>query len=72
MALDLIPGPVYQGDADAQAAEQGDVEQQVREVFIFDDGPVKRNHKHAVAELRHVPEDFTQIGQVQHQSVVRG
>ena len=36
---DLVAGPVDQGDADAQAAQQGDVEQQVAEIVVLDDRP---------------------------------
>ena len=39
-AADLVAGPVDERDADAQAAQQGDVEQQVAEVVAFDDGAV--------------------------------
>ena len=68
---DLMAGPVNQGDADAQAAQQGDVEQQVAEVLVLDDGAVQRDDEDPVAEARHVAEDFAQVGQSQHESVVR-
>ena len=61
-AADLVGGAVDQGDADMQAAQQGDVEQQVAEVFVVDDGAVERDDEHAVAEARHVAEDFAQVG----------
>ena len=68
-AADLVAGPVDQGDADAQAAQQGDVEQQIAEVVVLDDGAVEGDDEDAVAEARHVAEDFAQVGQTQHESV---
>src|SRR5205814_6983518 len=63
---DLPAGPVDEDDADAQAAEDGDVAQQVAEVVVGDDGPVERDHEHLVAEVRHVVQDFAQVGQTKH------
>ena len=65
-AADLVAGAVDQGDADAQAAQQGDVEQQIAEVLVLDDGAVQRDDEHLVAEARHIAQDLAQIGQTQH------
>jgi hypothetical protein len=63
---DLLAGPVDQGDADPQAAQQRDVEQQVAEVVVLDDAAVQRDDEQSVAEPRDVAEDFTQVGQAEH------
>ena len=63
VAPDLVRGAVDQRDADAQAAQQGDVEQQVGEVVVLDDGAVDGDDEHAVAEPRDVPQDFAEVGQ---------
>ena len=65
-AADLMAGAVDQRDADAQAAQQGDVEQQIAEVLVLDDGAVQGDDEHPVAELRHVTQDLAQVGQSQH------
>ena len=49
-------------DADAQAAQQGDVHEQVAEVIVLDDGPVEGDDEDAVAEPGDVAEDLTQAG----------
>src|SRR5207302_1340495 len=40
-AAELVAGPVNQGHLDAQAAQQGDVEQDVPQVVVGDDGAVE-------------------------------
>ena len=57
-AGDLMGRPVNESDADAQAAQQGDVEQQIAKVFVLNHGAVEGNNEHAVAEARHIAEDF--------------
>ena len=65
-AADLVAGAVDQGDADAQAAQQGDVEQQIAEVLVLDDGAVQGDDEDLIAEARHIAQDLAQIGQTQH------
>ena len=65
-AFDLVARAVDEGDADAQAAQQGDVEEQIAEVVRLDDGAVNRDHEDAVAILWNVTQDAAQIGQSQH------
>ncbi len=48
-----------QGYADAQAAQQCDVQKKVAEVFTFDNGPINRDHEHFVAKTRHVAKDLS-------------
>ena len=55
---DLMAGPMHQRHADAQAAQQRDVEQQIAEVVVLDDGAVHGDDEHLVAEARHVAQDF--------------
>ena len=50
-----------QGDRDAQAAQQRDVQQEVAEVVVLDDRPVDGNDKDLVAKARHIAQDFAQV-----------
>jgi hypothetical protein len=67
-AAHLVARPMHQGHLDAEAAQQGDVEQQVAEIVVLDDAAVESDDKGFVAVLRHVPQDFAQVGQSQHRS----
>ena len=60
---DLVRRPVDERDADAQAPQQGDVEQQVGEVVVLDDRAVDGDDEHPVAEPRDVAQDFAEVGQ---------
>ena len=57
----LVPGPVYQRDRDAQTAQQRNVEENVAEVLVLDHGPVNGNDKDLVAETRHITQNLTQV-----------
>ncbi len=50
-----------QRDADAQASQQCDVQQQIREVVVFDDCAVQCDDEHPVAEPGHVTQDFAEV-----------
>ena len=69
--LDLLAGAVHQHDPDVDRQQQGDVEQQRREVLVGDDGAVEREHEGLVAELEDVLEDAAQFGQLHRPSMVR-
>jgi hypothetical protein len=60
---DLMPGPVYQRDRDPQAAQQGDVQEQIAEVALFDDRTVHGDYKDLVAKARYVAKDLAQVRQ---------
>ena len=59
----LLSRPVHQGDANAQAAQEGNVQQEVAEIVIFDHRSIHGNHEHLVAKPRHVAQDLAQDGQ---------
>src|SRR6516162_1139899 len=46
--FNLLPGAVNERYSDAQASQQGNIQQQVAEVVIFDDRPVERDDKKLV------------------------
>ena len=56
-------GPVDQRDADAQAAQQGDVEEEVGEVVVLDDRAVDGDDEDPVAEPGHVAQDLAEVGE---------
>ena len=60
---DLMAGPMHQGDLDPQAAQQGNVQQEVGEIVVVHHGAVQGDDEDPVAEARHVTQDFAQIGQ---------
>ena len=43
--LNLMRRAMYQSDADAQAAQEGQVKQQVAKILVLDHCSVQRNHK---------------------------
>ena len=67
---DLRRRPMDEDDADVQRPEQGDIEQQRREVVVRDDAGVNRQDERLVAELRDVMQDAAEVGQL-HGCVLR-
>ena len=59
--LDLRRGAVHERDADVQGAEDGDVEQDIGEVFVGDDGAVNADDEDFLAKARDVLEDAAQV-----------
>ncbi len=64
--LNLQARAMNQHHADAQAAQQVNVQEQVREIVVGNDGAIQRDHEDLVPELRHVPQDFAQVGEFFH------
>jgi hypothetical protein len=60
--LDLRRRAVNQHHADVQRAQHGDVEQDVGEVLVGDDGAVEREDEGLFAEARNVLQDAPQVG----------
>src|SRR5262245_19293363 len=52
---------MHQNDPDTQRPEQGDIQQQRREVLVGDDAAINRQNEDLLAELRNVLQDATQI-----------
>jgi hypothetical protein len=55
--------PVHHHDADVQRPQEGDVEEQGREVVVSDDVAVEPQDEGLFAELRNVMQDAAQIGE---------
>src|SRR5262249_49626048 len=53
-ATNLMAGAVDQGDFNAQAAQQENIEQQVAEVVVLDNGAVQGDYEDLVPVLRHI------------------
>ena len=62
--FDLRRRAVNQHDADVQRAQHRDVQQDVGEVFVGDDGAVNREDEGLLPELRDVLQDAPQVGRV--------
>ena len=62
--FDLVTCPVDQDNPDAQRAQYGEVEQDVREVLRSHNGAVDRNHEDPLPEAGYILEDFSKIGNV--------
>lgn len=60
--LDLRRSAVNDDDADVQRTQNSDVEQDVREVFVRDDGAVHREDERLLPESRNVLQDAPQVG----------
>lgn len=60
--------PVDERDADAQAPQQRDVQEQVREVVVLDHRAVDGDDERPVAKARDVPQNLAEIGQAEHGS----
>ena len=58
----LVSGPMHQRHRDAQAPQQGDIEQKIPEVVVLDNRPVDGDDKDLVAEARHVTQNLPQVG----------
>ena len=61
--LDLRRGAVDEHHADVQRAQHRDVEQDVGEIFVGDDGAVHRDDERLLPELRDVLQDAPQVSQ---------
>ena len=53
---------MHEHDFDREAAQDGDIDEEVAEVLIGHDGTVEGDHKDLVLEARDVFEDATQVG----------
>jgi hypothetical protein len=51
-------------DPDIERPQQGNVEEERREVLVTDDAAVEREDECPVAELRHIVQDAAQIGKL--------
>ena len=60
--FDLVPDAVDHDDLDAQAAEHGEVDQDVGEVFVGDDDAVERDDKGLALKPGDVFQDAAQVG----------
>ncbi len=69
---DLVARAVHDDDLDAQRAEDGEVEQDVREVRRGGDFAVHGNDEYALAKTRHVLQDFPEIRDVHNVGVCGG
>ncbi len=69
-AADLVTGPVDQRHADAQTTQEGHIGQQVAEVLVLYDSPVNGDDESTIAELRHIAEDFAEVGEVFHGAAI--
>src|SRR5262249_7709253 len=63
---DLLAGAMYQDDANAQAAQESDIQEEVAEIIAFDNAAVDRDDKYPVAILRHITKHFPQVGETEH------
>src|SRR5262245_37678256 len=64
--LDLQARAMHQDHTDAQAAQEVNIEQEIGEVVVGNDGAVKGDNEDLVAELRHITQDFAQVSQMFH------
>ena len=58
---DLKTRPVNEDHADAQAAQQNQIEQQIAEVVMLDNGAVESDDEDLIAILRHIAQNFAQV-----------
>lgn len=58
---DLLTGSEGDDDADAERMEDGEVEEDVAEVFVIDESAVDEHDEGLAAELRHVAEDAADV-----------
>ncbi|MFO0824201.1 MAG: hypothetical protein U0792_13990 [Gemmataceae bacterium] len=59
----LVGRPVNQHHADAQAPQQGDIEEQIREVVVFNDCAIDSDDEHAVAKAWHITQNFAEVSE---------
>ena len=59
--LNLFGSAVHQHHPDVQGTQDGDIEENVGEVFVCDDTRIHRDNERLLAELRNVLEDRAQI-----------
>lgn len=50
----------------AQAAQQGNVQQQVAKIVVGNDGAVDCNREDAIAKLGNIVQDFAEVGESIH------
>jgi len=61
--FDLRGGAVHEHHANVQRAQHGDIEEDVAEIFIGDDGAIDFNNEGFFPELRDVLQNAAQVGQ---------
>jgi hypothetical protein len=57
-----VADPVHDDDFDAEAAKDGGIEQDIREIFVGDDAAVERDHKDLILETRNVFQNAAEVG----------
>jgi len=62
--------PVHQGYADSQTSQQGNVQEKIAEIVVFDYRSIQGDDKDLVPELRHISQDFAEVGQSKHRSFI--
>ena len=62
----LRPAPCTSTTPMRRLRKQRDVEEDVAEVVVLDDGPVQGDDEDLVPEARDVAEDFAEVGEAQH------
>ena len=63
-ADELLADAVHKDDLDGQAAEDGDVGDDVREILVGHDRAIDRDDEHVVAEHGDIPEDSPEVGRL--------
>ena len=58
---ELMADTVHEHDLDAEAAEDGDVDEEIVKILVGDDGPVDRDDENLALKTRDVFEDAAQI-----------
>ena len=61
-------GPMHEHHADAQTAQQGDVQHEVAEVLVLDHDAVEGDDEDALAKAGHITQDFTKVGKTHGKS----
>ena len=56
--------------ADPQAAQHGHIEKQVREIVVGHDRSIERDDEHLIPKVRNIAEDFAEISETGHWSIV--
>lgn len=61
---DLMPGAMNENQPDVQRTENGQIEQDVREVLGLTDFAIEGNHEYPVAKTRNVLEYAPEVGEL--------
>ena len=65
-ATDLVSRSVDERHLDAQAAQKGDIQEDILDVFVFHDRAIDGDHEDFLAKARHIAQNLAQIRQTQH------